>query len=136
MKFRNWLRRFMAGRNGTDQLNTALCGLTLVLLLLCPLTGGVLSGILQFLVLIGLAVGLFRTFSRNTARRQQENAVYLRKTQHLRSEISGAVSRFRQRRDYRFFRCPSCRAWLRVPKGKGKLNITCRQCGERFTRDT
>ena len=32
--------------------------------------------------------------------------------------------------------CPSCRAWLRVPRGKGKLNITCRQCGERFTRNT
>ena len=45
-------------------------------------------------------------------------------------------SRFRQRKEYRFYRCPSCGTWLRVPRDKGRLQITCRQCGERFTRKT
>ena len=68
--------------------------------------------------------------------RQRENAAFLGLTRNWRERWSGARDRFRQRKDYRFFRCPSCRTWLRVPRGKGKLNITCRHCGERFTRST
>jgi len=137
MRFRNWLMRFMAGRCGADGLNRALNIAALVLLVLSFVTGGGAVGSLCWaLALACLVWGAFRTFSRNIAGRQRENAAYLNMTRGLRERFRGARDRFAQRKDYRFFRCPSCRTWLRVPRGKGRLNITCRQCGERFTRST
>ncbi|MBR3555856.1 MAG: hypothetical protein IKN89_08080 [Oscillospiraceae bacterium] len=137
MKFRNRLAGFMAGRCGNDQLNRALNIATLVLLVLSVFLGRTaVGGVVWVLALAGLAWSTIRTFSRNLPKRQRENAAYLARTRKLREGIRGVRDRFAQRKDYRFFRCPSCRSWLRVPKGKGKLNITCRQCGERFTRST
>ena len=137
MKFRNWLLRVMAGRNGADQLSRFLSIFTVALLVLSLFTAGTgLSGVLWALGLFCLLWGTFRSFSRNLGKRQAENAAYLRLTSRLRNACQGALSRFRQRKDYRFFRCPSCRNWLRVPRNKGRIQITCRQCGERFTRKT
>ena len=137
MRFRNWLARSMTGRYGTDQLNRALNFATLVLLVLSLFIGrSGFGSLIWLLALAGLIWGTFRTFSRNILKRQRENDAYLGLTRKTRERFRGARDRFRQRKDYRFFRCPSCRTWLRVPRGKGKLNITCRQCGERFTRST
>ncbi len=137
MRFRSWLGRVMAGRYGTDQLNRALSFFTLVLLVLSFVTGtSGLGSLVWLLALVCLVWSTFRSFSRNVGKRQRENAAWLRLTGRFRREAGGARERFDQRKDYRFFRCPSCRTWLRVPRGKGKLNITCRQCGERFTRNT
>ncbi len=137
MKFRNWLAGFMAGRSGNDQLNRALNIVTLVMLVLSLFLGRTIIGSLAWiLALASLAWSTIRTFSRNLPKRQRENAAYLARTRKLREGVRGVRDRFAQRKDYRFFRCPSCRTWLRVPRGKGKLNITCRQCGERFTRST
>ena len=137
MRFRNYLARIMYGRYGTDQLGRALSIAAPVLLVLSFLTGG--SGFGTLLWILALACLVWngvRTFSRNIPKRQRENAAFLGLTRNLRGGFRGARERFAQRKDYRFFRCPSCRAWLRVPRGKGRLNITCRQCGERFTRST
>ena len=137
MRFRNWLARFMAGRCGNDQLNRALNIVTLVLLVLSLfLSRTAAVSLVWILALASLAWSTIRTFSRNLPKRQRENAAYLARTRKLRESVRGVRDRFAQRKDYRFFRCPSCRTWLRVPRGKGKLNITCRQCGERFTRST
>ena len=137
MRFRNWLARTMVGRYGADQLGRALNIATIVLLVLSLLLGrGGYGSFLWVLALACLVWSTFRTFSRNIPGRQRENAAFLGLTRNWRERWSGARDRFRQRKDYRFFRCPSCRTWLRVPRGKGKLNITCRHCGERFTRST
>ena len=137
MKFRSWLTRVMAGRNGADQLGRFLSFLTLALLLLSLVTGGTaLSCVFWTLGLVSLVWGLFRSFSRNLERRRGENQAYLRLAGRVREAFSGTLDRFRQRKDYRFFRCPSCKTWLRVPRNKGRVQITCRQCGERFTRKT
>ena len=132
MKLRDRLMQFMAGRNGLDRLGRALNILTLVLLVLS------FFGIsfAWFLAIACLIWGTFRTYSRNIPRRQAENAAYLRLTSKIRTPVGNALNRFRQRKDYRFFVCPSCKTRLRVPRGKGTLNITCRQCGERFQRKT
>ncbi len=137
MKLRSFLSRFLAGRYGPDQLNRALNIAAVVLLVLSLITGG--SGVGSLIWVLALAClvwSSFRTLSRNIPRRQRENAAFLSLTRRPREGLRSARDRFSQRREYRFFRCPSCRTWLRVPRGKGKLNITCRQCGERFTRNT
>ena len=137
MKFRNWLTGVMMGRNGADQLGRFLSVSTVIFLLLSVLIrASLLSSLFWILGLVCFFWGIFRIFSRNLERRRAENAAFLRRTAKLRGAWQGALNRFRQRKDYRFFRCPSCRNWLRVPRNKGRVQITCRQCGERFTRKT
>jgi hypothetical protein len=124
----------MIGRNGMDALNRFLSVVLLVLVAVEMILRGRAAMALSFLSLVLLVVIYFRMFSRNLYRRSQENGTYLRMRYPIVSAVQGWRDRFRQRKDYRFFRCPSCRAWLRVPRGKGQINIVCRKCGTSFRR--
>lgn len=126
----------MAGRNGVDQLGRAVTVGTLVLLLLSMFTTGRLRELMFILVLAGIVYMYFRMFSRNVAKRRAENARYLQRTQSVRTWFRSLGERWKQRRDYKFFRCPSCGTLLRVPKGKGKIKIVCRKCGNSFIKHT
>jgi hypothetical protein len=66
----------------------------------------------------------FRAFSKNIYKRSQENAVYLRIQNKVFGGLKGSISRLKQSKSYRFYKCPTCKTWLRVPKGKGLVNIT------------
>ncbi len=125
---RNWLQRFMYGRYGSDQLNIFLIVTYLVLLFVSTLPG---LGFLEFISFALVAWSLFRMLSRNYAARRAENARFLK--------VAGPVLRwYRLRRtilrdkEHRYFKCPSCGQQLRVPKGKGKITVTCRGCGASF----
>lgn len=134
---RAWFLRVMAGRNGMDHLNRFLSVVLLVLALLSMfIRSSRLAGSLSILTLGLLIYIYFRMFSRNIYRRQQENGAYLRQRYKITSAWSGMRDRWAQRKDYRFFKCPSCHTRLRVPRGKGKLNIVCRKCGTSFQRRT
>ena len=81
-----------------------------------------------------LLLSWFRMLSKNLPRRQAENARYLQKRYQVTGTFRSLKTRWDQRRDYRFFTCPSCHTTLRVPKGRGKIRIVCRKCGSSFTR--
>ncbi len=138
MNFRQKIAQFMYGRNGYDAFNQFLLIAAIVLMALgmllsrVPVLGLVLS-ILEWTLLIYC---LFRTFSKDIYKRQQENVWYYTKRQAFGRWFRSLKDRWQQRKDYKFFRCPSCHALLRVPKGKGKLLLTCRKCGNRFERKT
>ena len=121
--------RFMAGRSGNDAFNRFLLVCDLILLLLSAL----LKGPFFLLAVALLAYIYFRMLSRNIYKRQDENNRYLRVRYKLVSKLRLLAERWKQRRDYKFFVCPSCRATLRVPKGRGKIKIVCRKCGTSFT---
>ena len=132
-----WFQRMMIGRNGMDALNRFLSVVLLVVVAVeMLLRSRIASSVLAMLTLALIIVIYFRMFSRNLYRRGQENGAYLRLRYPVWNAIDGWRDRFRQRRDYRFFRCPSCRVWLRVPRGKGQINIVCRKCGTAFRRRT
>lgn len=133
---REKLARFMAGRNGPDQLSRALTALLLAVLILSMFAEARLSRILMALFMLGVIYLYFRIFSRNVSRRREENAAYMQRTASIRAWFRSLGERWRQRRDYKFFRCPMCRTLLRVPKGKGKIKIVCRKCGNSFIRNT
>ena len=124
---RNALQRFMYGRYGNDQFNL-LIGTYLVLYLLFVLTG---FAPLYWLSLVLIAYSLFRLLSRNPARRRSENARFL-------SIVNPVLRWLRLRRtihrdkEHRYFKCPNCGQQLRVPRGKGKITVTCRGCGASF----
>ena len=135
MNLREKLQRFMVGRNGMDQLGrflSFLCCLFLVVSL--PLGSSVFGTFFFALALVLLVYGYVRTFSKNLARRQEENRRYLALRDQVTGRLRNGRERLRLRRDYRFYRCPECRTMTRVPKGKGKLRITCPKCGSQFIR--
>lgn len=123
-----FLQRIMYGRYGSDQLNIFLLVLYLVLYFVSWITG---LGFLSYLGLIAILLGLFRMMSRNIERRRTENARFLKLfrpvTQWLKLRRT-----MHQDKDHCYFKCPNCGQHLRVPKGKGKITVTCRACGTTF----
>ena len=125
---RNALQRFMYGRYGNDQLNMALLVLYLALYLVYFLTGFDPLYWISFAVIL---FALFRLLSRNPARRRAENARFL--------ALAGPAIRWlrmrrtiRRDKEHRYFKCPNCGQYLRVPRGKGKITVNCRNCGASF----
>ena len=125
--------RFMAGRNGNDQFNFFLLIVDVALLLLASIFSRRLGGLLYPLVLVLLGYSYFRMLSRNLYKRRTENENYLRLYGRAMSKLRLLKERWVPRRDYKFLPCPSCRAVMRVPKGRGKIKIVCRKCGSSFT---
>ncbi len=124
----------MYGRRGMDEFSRFLLIAVLVLILLSWVTTGILRSLLSVAEVAGLVYCYLRVFSRDIYKRQRENAWYLQKRSAVVNWFHSLKDRWQQRKDYRFFRCPSCHALLRVPKNKGKLLLTCRKCGNRFER--
>ena len=130
---RNFLRNFMMGRYGPDHLNIAMILFSLVL--------NLLHAFIHFTPLIYisyflLALALFRMLSRNIPKRRAENDKFIRYWWPIWTKLSRSLANFRHRKTHKFIKCPGCSNTLRVPKGKGKLQITCPKCGERFIKKT
>ena len=81
---------------------------------------------------IALVWAVSRAVSHNIQKRWAENQRLLKLLPRLRRSLSDGAERHRQRRDYKFFRCPGCKNRLRLPRGKGRIQITCPRCGQRF----
>ena len=124
--------RFMAGRNGNDQLNVFLLIVDLILMLLSSIFSKSIGGVLYPIVIALLVYVYFRMFSRNVYKRREENGKYMRLKYKAAAELRLFKERWIQRKDYKFFTCPSCRASLRVPRHRGKIKIVCRKCGTSF----
>ena len=131
---RNWLQRVMAGRYGVDEYSRFLNIVALVSLVLSILFNNGLSVFFWLLDIISLVWTYFRMFSRNTYKRRAENNAYLTIRYNMTRKLSGLKQRMQQKRYYRFYKCPKCGITTRVPKGKGKIRITCPKCGEIFQR--
>ena len=131
---RNWLQRVMAGRYGVDEYSRFLNIVALVSLVLSILFNNGLSVFFWLLAIISLVWTYFRMISRNTYKRRAENNAYLTIRYNMTRKLSGLKQRMQQKRYYRFYKCPKCGITTRVPKGKGKIRITCPKCGEIFQR--
>jgi Zn finger protein HypA/HybF involved in hydrogenase expression len=81
-----------------------------------------------------LLFALFRIFSRNTAARRNELNAWNVFRQKLKYRAAAKQSEYRQRSEYKYFRCPNCKQKLRVPRGKGKLQVTCSRCQTKFIK--
>lgn len=135
------IANFMYGRYGNDQLNRALSVLILLLLIVSFFfgfseTGSTARSFLLVIVLALLIYTYFRMLSKNLSARRAENAKFLAKTARLRDWWQLRRDMWNQRKEYKFFKCPSCKALMRVPKGKGKIRIICKKCGTAFEKNT
>lgn len=136
----NWLQKFMMGRYGVDQMNIGVLIFSMVCTFTASLTRWLLLSILGTAL---LAYGVFRMFSRNVSARSKENQKFLvfwNKVKGIWYKIkdwfSGKKRRFADRKTHCYFSCPKCKRKLRVPKGKGKIEISCPICGTKFVKKT
>ena len=127
---------FWVGRNGPDALSMASSFLACLLLIVAMIVGGVVSNVLWLLALVCLVCSYFRIFSRNLSKRQAENQKFLNMIAPVTTWWNRQKTRRRQKNLYCFFKCPQCGTVLRVPKGKGRLRITCKTCGHIFERNS
>ena len=129
-KIRASLARFMYGRYGNDQFNLFLCVLILILYVLglflsrVPVAGVLLQN-LPTAVWIWI---LWRMLSRNYERRRRENAWFLGWWGPLTAGVRSRQNRMRDK-EHKYFTCSACGTVCRVPRGRGKILITCPKCG-------
>jgi len=124
-RFTMALQRFMMGRYGTDKLNMMLLCVGLIVTVVNLFIH--LDWLNLLLMLLGwllMGIVIFRTLSRNTYKRYRENRKYLMLVQRIKD------------REHRYYDCPKCRQQVRVPRGKGKIAITCPKCKEKFIKKT
>lgn len=126
---RDFLRRFMMGRYGSDGLNRTMSILGLVVMV-----AGLFFSPFYWLGIVILFLCYFRMFSRNTAARYRENIWYYNKTAALRTWLNQRKVRFSRRKVYRYFRCPICKQEMRVPRGRGRISVTCPKCKYEFIK--
>lgn len=128
--------RFMQGRYGVDQFAKFTMGVALVSIVLAIFvnTGSSAGSLLDMLGLVAIVYTYFRIFSRNISKRAQENQKYLSATAIIRQRLNKEKNLMKQRKDYHIYTCPSCGQKVRIPRGKGKIEISCPKCHSKFVK--
>ena len=139
-KLRYRLAGILQGRYGVDALGRFLslsaCAVLVIALLLRGVGNGAVTSLLGTVAFAEIIWCYMRVFSRNIGRRAAENERYLRLKGRFTGWFRLQKDRVSQRKEYAFFRCPGCRRVTRVPRGKGRIRVVCRQCGYTFEKKT
>ena len=130
---REKIARFMAGRYGMDSLGRSTMALTLVFIVLSYFTR---NRLVPFLAWAGIILTYYRMFSRNVCKRSAENQQFLNRTAKLRRWFYTQKNIFAQRKTHHIYKCPSCRQKIRIPKGKGRIEIRCPKCNTKFIKNS
>ena len=141
-KIKQTLRSFMNGRNGVDQFSMALMWTGILCSLLSSILGSFvnrplpafLSLILSLASMALYAFCIYRMFSRDLEKRRAENRRYIAFADRQKKKAHQAVNRFKNRKVYKYFKCPGCKAWLRLKRGSGVVTVTCSRCHTSFTQ--
>lgn len=123
--------RFMYGRYGMDTFGRFLLVSALISYFLSMF---VAQRPLYLLALILLCYSYFRIFSKDIYKRSSENQLFLKKTAGVRRAWSSRKYQFQQRRAFHIYKCPTCRQKIRIPRGKGRIEIRCPKCNSTFIK--
>ncbi|WP_353894472.1 hypothetical protein PRVXH_001277 [Proteinivorax hydrogeniformans] len=127
----NWLKKFMAGRYGGDQLSIFLVIVSLILTIVGQITQLL---VLAYLGYIPIILAFYRMLSKDTSKRSMENYKFAIMMSPLYAWFKKVQGRVKNRKTHKYFKCVKCNAQLRVPKGRGKIVITCPKCKEKFSK--
>lgn len=122
--------RFMMGRYGVDRFSKFLTIFTIVLMVL----GLFIHPILYYFGIVGMIYMYFRIFSRNRVKRSAENQWYLRKSYAVRNWFDKKKRMWKLKKTHKIFKCPTCSQKIKVPKGRGRIEIRCTKCGTKFIK--
>lgn len=126
--------RFMQGRYGVDQLSKVTMGTALVVIILSLFFRGRVGALLNTVGLLAIVYTYFRIFSRNIQKRYAENQKYLNMTWKIRQRLNKEKNMMEQRKTYHIYSCPGCGQKIRIPKGKGRIEIDCPKCHTKFIK--
>lgn len=126
---------FMQGRYGNDSLNNFIAISILVLwavnIFVFSFTA---SLILDIIMLALMSLMLFRSFSRNINSRLRENRIFLKIFNPIKSFFKLNIKKFKERKEYKYIKCPQCKAQLRVKNKKGQHTVRCPRCKNEFMK--
>ncbi|MFR6156151.1 MAG: hypothetical protein ACLUI7_02575 [Coprococcus sp.] len=125
------MQRFMAGRYGNDQLNQFIFIVAIISMVLEIITR---QSLFYTLTLVLLILAYVRVFSRNINKRYEENMKFLQKKDAILNKFRRPKYYAAQRRNFHIYTCPQCKQKIRIPKGKGKISITCPKCRTSFIK--
>ena len=125
------MMQFMQGRYGADQMGQMLSAVSMVFLIISLFSR---NQAWFLLAVIGIVYNYFRMFSKNISKRYAENQKYLKMTAGIRRKLASRKSQLAQRKIYHIYRCPGCKQKIRVPRGRGKIEIRCPKCNTRFVK--
>ena len=129
--WKNKMMQFMQGRYGADQMGQMLSAVSMVFLIISLFSR---NQAWFLLAVIGIVYNYFRMFSKNISKRYAENQKYLKMTAGIRRRLASWKSQLAQRKIYHIYRCPGCTQKIRVPRGRGKIEIRCPKCNTRFVK--
>lgn len=127
---REKLIRFMQGRYGVDRFNRFLM-ITAVVLMVLSMFGADLCYLLAFVVMV---YAYYRMFSKQIYKRSEENQKYLQYEWKVKGWLNKKKKELKQHKTHHIYRCPNCKQKIRVPKGRGRIAITCRRCQHEFVK--
>ncbi|HIZ23573.1 MAG TPA: hypothetical protein IAA21_12395 [Candidatus Blautia faecigallinarum] len=128
--------RFMQGRYGVDQFSRFLLGVALVSIIISMFVRGYFGTLLNTIGLLAIVYTYFRIFSRNIQKRYGENQKYLSVTSKLRMRLNREKNIMAQRKTHHIYTCPGCGQKIRIPRGKGKIEIECPKCHTKFIKNS
>ena len=134
---RDKFNKFMQGRYGVDELSRFTMGVALVLIILTMFVNIVnrsVGSVLDFLGIAAIVYAYFRIFSRNIQQRYAENQKYLQMTSKFRLHFNKEKNLMKQRKTHHIYSCPGCGQKIRIPRGKGKIEIDCPKCHTKFVK--
>ncbi len=124
-------RQFMLGRYGTDSLNQTLNIGAIALFVLSLVTN---LNVIYFLALVLWGYSIFRMLSRDISKRTAENYWFYDAKKSMSHSFAQKKQQFASRKQYHYYSCPQCRQKLRVPRGRGRIQISCPKCGNQFVK--
>ena len=133
MRLRERFQRFMYGRYGMDGLGQFLLWTAVAFMLLSMI---VKVSVFNTLAMVLLLLGYFRMFSKNVQKRYQENCIYYRYVNKVKDFFKKQKSYMQQSKTHHIYKCPKCKQKIRIPRGKGRVAITCRKCGTEFIKNS
>lgn len=131
--FMEMLKKFMYGRYGFDQLTQALIILSLIL---AVITMFFRNGAVILLAYLPFVYAVYRILSKNIYKRSQENLWYITKTEPVKKNFHQTKLLTFGSKTHKYYKCSHCKQIIRVPRGKGKISITCPKCRAEFIKRT
>jgi DNA-directed RNA polymerase subunit RPC12/RpoP len=125
------IARFMQGRYGIDQLGQCLNAILMAVILISIF---VRSRWLEAIIIILFVFSYSRIFSRNYSRCSAQNQWFLNKTEGIRRFFGKQKSYQNMKKEYHIYKCRKCGQKIRIPKGKGRIIVTCPKCGHEFQK--
>lgn len=125
------IQQFMVGRYGADELSKFTSTMIMVCLVCSIFTK---ESLFYWLGIFLIGYSYFRMFSKNIQARYAENQKFLNIRYKVIAKWNLTKKHMAESKTHRFFKCPQCKQKVRVPKGRGKICITCPKCKMEFVK--